>query len=309
MTMRRAFTLMELMVVVGIMSFLGVAAVGGYNALQRGMAERGATAVATSLLQAAKERAMIDRVPTVVYCYNRLVRAATDDENAIVVGEAVAVRRAGRVTWARGDLIADEFADLASSYDVVSEETDAKERKGMKLWRFDDDRISDMRYSVVADAVVMLDGDINGTTYRGWALDPDADETSRTVSGQTLTGPADLTNFKFKNSASGEGELSIRAYAFVNLKSSKYEPSTWTVGDGYGFEFANVQLPNDFVFGGGNVPSQVGDVSFVRALYFDPDQPGSDASVDVYFCRPDSGGNPKPDHKAGTATSQEDAKI
>ena len=76
---------------------------------------------------------MIDRVPTVVYCYNRLVRAATDDENAIVVGEGVAVRRAGRVTWARGDLIADEFADLASSYDVVPEETDAKERKGMKL--------------------------------------------------------------------------------------------------------------------------------------------------------------------------------
>ncbi len=309
MTMRKAFTLMELMVVVGIMSFLGVAAVGGYNALQRGMAERGATAVATSLLQAAKERAMIDRVPTVVYCYNRLVRAATDDENAIVVGEAVAVRRAGRVTWARGDLIADEFADLASSYDVVPDESDAKERKGMKLWRFDDDRISDMRYSVVADAVVMLDGDVGGTTYRGWALDPTADESSTLVNGQTVSGDGDMTDFRFKNTGSGEGELHIQAYAFANLKSSKYEPSAWTVGDGYGFEFANVQLPNDFVFGGGNVPSQVGDVSFVKALYFDPDQSGSDDSVDIYFCRPDSGGNPKPDHKAGTATSQEDAKI
>ena len=41
--MRRAFTLMELMVVVGIMAFLGVAATGGYNALQRGIAERGAS--------------------------------------------------------------------------------------------------------------------------------------------------------------------------------------------------------------------------------------------------------------------------
>lgn len=303
--MRKAFTLMELMVVVGIMSFLGVAAVGGYNALQRGMSERGATAVVTSLLQAAKERAMIDRSPTVVYCYNRLVREATDDENAIVVGEAVAVRRAGRVTWAQGALIADEFADLANSYDVVTDENEAKERKGMKLWRFDDNRISDMRYSVVSDAVMM--NDVNGTTYRGWANS--ADESSQTASGQTITGPADMQDFKFASSASGEGELNIRVYAFVNKGTSAYEPSQWTVGDGYGFEFANVQLPNDFTFGSGNVPSRVGDVSFVKALYFDPDSSSSDESIDVYFCRPDSGGNPKPDHKAGTATSQEDAKI
>lgn len=303
--MRKAFTLMELMVVVGIMSFLGVAAVSGYNALQRGMSERGATAVVTSLLQAAKERAMIDRSPTVVYCYNRLVRAATDDENAIVVGEAVAVRRAGRVTRAQGDLIADEFADLANSYDVVTDENEAKEGKGMKLWRFDDNQISAMKYSVVADAVLMLD--VNGTTYRGWANN--ADESSQTASGQTISGPEDMQDFKFARSESGEGELNIRVYAFVNKGTSAYEPSQWTVGDGYGFEFATVSLPNDFTFGSGNVPSQVGDVSFVKALYFDPDSPDSDKSIDVYFCRPDSGGNPKPDHKAGTATSKEDATI
>ena len=118
-----------------------------------------------------------------------------------------------------------------------------------------------------------------------------------------------MQDFKFARSASGEGELNIRAYAFVNKGTSAHEPSSWTVGDGYGFEFANVSLPNDFTFGGGNVPSQVGDVSFVKALYFDPDSPNSDEAIDVYFCRPDSGGNPKPDHKAGTATSKEDATI
>ena len=36
---RRAFTRMELMVVVGIMAFLGLAATNGYNALRRGMAK------------------------------------------------------------------------------------------------------------------------------------------------------------------------------------------------------------------------------------------------------------------------------
>ena len=305
--MRKAFTLMELMVVVGIMSFLGVAAVGGYNALQRGMAERGATAVVTTLLQAAKERAMIDRSPTVVYCYNRLVRAATEVDNAVVVGEAVAVRRAGRVTRAQGNLIFDEFADLANSYDVADSESDAKEHKGMKLWRFGDNTISEMKYSVVSEAVVWED--VPGTTYRGWATGG-ADETSQTVSGQTISGPEDLTDFKFDGGGgTGEGELNIRAYAFVNKGSSNFEPSSWQVGHGYGFEFANVQLPNDFTFGSGNVPSQVGDVSFVKALYFDPDSPGTDREVDIYFCRPDSGGNPKPDHKAGTATSKENATI
>lgn len=303
--MRKAFTLMELMVVVGIMSFLGVAAVGGYNALQRGMAERGATAVVTTLLQAAKERAMIDRSPTVVYCYNRLVRAATDVDNAVVVGEAVAVRRAGRVTRAQGALIFDEFADLANSYDVAAEESDAREHKGMKLWRFGDNTISKMEYSVVSEAVVWED--IPGTTYRGWATSG-ADETFRTVSGQTISGPYDLTDFKFDGGGgTGEGELNIRAYAFVNKGFGNF--SSWQVGHGYGFEFANVQLPNDFTFGSGNVPSQVGDVSFVKALYFDPDSPGTDREVDIYFCRPDSGGNPKPDHKAGTATSKENATI
>ena len=72
---KRGFTLVELMLVVGIMAFLGVAATSGYNALQRGMAERGATAVASGILKAAKERALVDRVPTMVFCYNRMVRA------------------------------------------------------------------------------------------------------------------------------------------------------------------------------------------------------------------------------------------
>ena len=298
MTMKRAFTLMELMVVVGIMAFLGVAATGGYNALQRGMAERGATAAGTSLLQAAKERAMVDRVPTMVFCYNRLIREATDEENAIVVGEAVAVRRAGRVTRAQGMFIVDEFADLCNSYDVEADEGQLQNRKGMKLWRFDDQRMNNMAYSVVADAVCQLD--IPGVSYADWAVG--GDWTVATEVGKNLR--TNDNDFK-----SGTSTLNIRAYAFYNLNKSSFEPSSWTVGDGYGFEFANVQLPHGFIFGSGSVPNRVGDVSFVKALYFDPEASGSDETVDVYFCRPDSGGNPRPDHRAGTASSKEDTTI
>ena len=276
--MKRAFTLIELMVVVGIMAFLGVAATGGYSALQRGMAENGATKVAASLFKAAKERAMVDRMPTAVFCYNRLLREATDDENAVVVGEAVAVRRAGRVSWVSGNLLCDEFADLASSYDLASDESDARDFKGMKLWRFDADSgntLSRMEYSVVSSAVVPVE--INGWTFGGWA----------------------------EGDAAGNSNLTVNAYAFVNLQTSGFEPSQWRVGNAYGFEFGTVQLPHNFTFGSGSVPSKVGDVSFAGVLFFDPDDYSTDRQIDVYFCRPDAGGVPRPHHKAGTASSKE----
>ena len=80
--MKKAFTLLELLVVVAIMAMLGVASSGGYNALVRGMKERGAVASASALLRSAKERALIDRVPTVVFCYNRMLREAGGTEDA-----------------------------------------------------------------------------------------------------------------------------------------------------------------------------------------------------------------------------------
>ena len=96
---RAGFTLIELLVVVGIMGMLGVAATGGYAALQRGMEERSAVAVAAALLRSAQERAHVDRLPTVVFCYNRLVKAPTgEDENGVAVGVMTAIRRAGRLS-------------------------------------------------------------------------------------------------------------------------------------------------------------------------------------------------------------------
>ena len=306
MKTRRAFTLIELMVVVGIMAFLGVAATGGYNALQRGMAERGATAVATSMLQAAKERALVDRSPTVVYCYNRMLRKASDEEPAIYVGEAVAVRRAGRVSRVQGKFIFDEFADLCNSYDVEEDQGNLAARKGMKLWRFDDRQMSDMRYSIVADAVYRTQ--VQGVSFEEW---------SRGLVGTAATGSSGTKGQNVGQNIGvnqGSSSFMIDCYAFYNLNQSAYEPSSWTIGDGYGFEFANIQLPHNFVFGSGNLPSEVGDVKFVKAIYFDVQQSSmmgqstSDGTVDVYFCRPGTGGGVQT-RKAGTADSKETTTI
>lgn len=275
--MKRGFTLVELMVVIGIMAFLGVAATGGYSALQRGMAERGAVAAASSLLKAAKERALVDRAPTAVFCYNKLLREATDDENAVVAGEAVAIRRAGRITWSDSKHLVDEFLDIAGSYDVV-DQSDISRHKGMRLWRFDDVKMSDMQYSIVADALVPIDN-IQLQTYGGWA----------------------------EGSAAGNSNMTYMAYAFYNIGGSSHEPSAWRPGNGYGFEFANVQLPKNFVFGT-SVPSKVGDIIQVKAFYFDPENP-QDETVEIQFCMPDSSGLPKAHHKAGTASSKENQTI
>jgi len=279
--MKRGFTLVELMVVVGIMAFLGVAATSGYNALQRGMAERGATAAASSLLSAAKERAMVDRVPTMVFCYNRMLREATDDENAVIVGEAVAIRRAGRVTWADSKYIVDEFMDVLGSYDIVSR-SDVQQRKGMKLWRFDDQQMNDMQYSVVADAVTPLDRTtLNLYTFGAW------------VTGET----------------SANSNLHYVAYAFYDLGTSSHAPSAWVAGNGYGFEFASMQLPKNFIFEK-LVPTRLGDVRLAKALYFTPDLPNTDKDVNVYRCVPKASGVPEPgDRPAGVASSKENQKI
>ena len=74
--MKRAFTLLELLTVVSIMALLGVASSSGYQAMVRGMRERGAVAGASAVLRGAKERACVDRVPTAVFCYNRMLREA-----------------------------------------------------------------------------------------------------------------------------------------------------------------------------------------------------------------------------------------
>ena len=71
---KRAFTLVELLVVVGIMAAMATMSIGSYFAVVRGMADRGALAAATSVISLAQERARIDLAPTVVYFYNELVQ-------------------------------------------------------------------------------------------------------------------------------------------------------------------------------------------------------------------------------------------
>ena len=267
--MRRGFTLLELLVVVGIMGFLGTASIAGYNALQRGMAERSVTAVASTLLRAAQERAHVDRMPTAVFCYNRLLKEPTGQEdNGVVVGVMTAIRRAGRISYVRGDMLYDEFADLDNTYEAVEDENDAKKGGSFRLYRFDVTQLNggnSMEYSIVSDRVVQNED-------------------------------AEMVTL-FSGTANGN-QTNLMASAFCRLSGV----SDWQVGDGYAFEFAETQLPAGYIFGK-DVPSRAGDIKVIKTILFKPDEDRNE-TVDIYPARPDGSGWPKADSKrAGEASS------
>ena len=106
--MRRAFTLIELLAVIGIVGMLGVAAAASYGALVTGMRDRSACAAATAVLREACERARIDRLPTVVYCYNVCLKESKADDPGRVVGLMTAIRRVGRITQVKWNPLTSE---------------------------------------------------------------------------------------------------------------------------------------------------------------------------------------------------------
>lgn len=257
--MKKAFTLLELIVVVGIMGFLGVAAISGYNALQRGMSERSVGAIASSILRAAQERAHVDRLPTVVFCYNRLLKEPTGpDDNGVVVGMMTAIRRSGRITLVKGSCLFDEFADLDTTYEPVDEESQARKSGTRRLFKFNGGSTSSMDYSIVSDRVL-------------------CDEESEMV---TL----------FSGTSSGP-QTNLLSSAFFDVGGGTIGASGWKVGDGYAFEFAETQLPDGYVFGT-QIPNRAGDIKFVKAIDFRPDQVRKD-TIEIYFARPDGSGMPR----------------
>jgi prepilin-type N-terminal cleavage/methylation domain-containing protein len=239
--MRKAFTLVELLVVVGIMGLLGTLSVGGYRAMQRGMAERGVMQNVNYFVKAAYQRAQIDRQPTVVYFWNETLREATDYESEIVVGKAVAVRRNGRITKIDGQFLYDEFADLNMTYQTSDEESGSSD-KANSMFLYPVDRLSNLAGGSVLRSVV--DGKVHKKELTPLYLSQ----------GQNLS----ITD----ESESGR----IKAYAFKIFDQGGV---TWQAGMAYGFEFARIELPHNFIFGSSYSTSKENPVKDIGSLVFD----------------------------------------
>ncbi|MGN0832103.1 MAG: Tfp pilus assembly protein FimT/FimU [Kiritimatiellia bacterium] len=235
--MNRAFTLIELLVVIGIMGLLGTASVGGYRAMQRGMADRGAMQSVNSFIRAAYQRAQIDRQPTAVYCWNETLRQADDYNTEIVVGKAVAIRRYGRITRKEGDRLIDEFADLNYSYATDDATGDSGNAGGEgsgddnaenTMYLYPIDRLSDLTSS--SDLKRSL---VYQKVYR--------EDT------QLLYLSGDSAGLLTDGDAPPGGQMGVvTAYAFKLHQQGGVE---WKAGMAYGLEFARLELPQGYIFG------------------------------------------------------------
>lgn len=280
--MRKAFTLIELLAVIGIVGMLGAAAAASYGALVNGMRDRSTCAAATAVLREAGERARIDRLPTVVYCYNVCLKKPNGDDLGRVVGVMTAIRRVGRITQVRGSYLFDEFADLDQSYQTAESGAELEKMDGFRLFKYNDGSPSKMEYSVVANAVYCKDYD---NKYGG-------EEGELTIFSGGIN---NSTNF-FTS-------------AFYDLGTGNIQPSAWTVGDGYAAEFAELQLPEGYVFGKDDLPDESGEVTEVKAIRFRPEDSSSSETVDIWMTRPDAKGVPKAARKAGQAYANDRKSV
>ncbi len=258
---KRAFTLVELLVVVGIMATMATISIGGYFAIARGMADRGAISTATSLISLAQERARIDLVPTVIYFYNEVIQTEnrSKGQEFIAAGVAVAVRRSGRITRITGNLLGDEFADLDVTYGVADDSAPSK-GDTFRLYRFNTEK---MEYSSVYSEVGedLVDNE-------SYLVEKPVDRNFEKANGDNED-PGKLIVYSFRRSGDGN--------------------ANWKVGDAYGYEFARIRLPDNYIFGSpSDKPSGNESMKMVgRVIECTPESNGSSLpSVSISVRRP-----------------------
>lgn len=255
--MRRAFTLLELMVVVAIMAALAAISVSGYRALTKGMQDRSALVAVQTLVDAARQRAEIDRQPMVIYFYDQLLQTHDESAGTDMTGHgiAVAVRPIGRISAIDGNYLCDEFGDLDQVY--------ASENQQSSDASANDSNETAIRFYRMADGNYV---DVSPTVAK------------RPISAVfIMTGETSGDN----SSEDDSGEKQILCHAFKKLSGT----ATFKVGDVYGGEFASVTLPDGYFFGS-SAPTQVGVKSIEKMQIDAPDSCSDEAkgakSVTIY---------------------------
>ena len=279
-----AFTLVEPLVVIGIMAVLATISVTGYSAASRGMADRGVIQSTASILRVAKQTCEIDRVPTKVLFFNRRLADGTSrDDAALYQGTAIAIKQAGRITIKPsqvGNLLVDEFADWNQSYPMTGSEN----TPGMRFFRMtrdDDSKDIDGCSTLVKPFVkhhelqeFMIQSDTEMSTWcsrhdrTGSGNRPQGARSSYVNNGNNY-----VWGFEASSSGSG-GELSV---------------SSWNVGDPYGVEIARIDLPKGYIFGSSAPSDDKLSAATIKEVFFKPEEfepkpnPGT---VPIYAMRP-----------------------
>jgi len=239
--------------------------VNGYRALTKGMQDRSAIVAVQTLVDAARQRAEIDRKPVLVYFYDELLQEADENKGADLIGHgvAVAVRPIGRISAIDGNYLCDEFGDLDQIYAEENQQSsddgaNRKNRTAMRFYRLADGNYADVKPSVVSRSMAA----------------------SYLLTGES-TGDADVAG-----GDSGDGKM-IRCFAFEKVGGN----AGFHIGDVYGGEFASVTLPDGYYFEK-NVPSSVGRFRVGEPMEIKPTASGSSGvePVTIYSMKVGSNG-------------------
>jgi prepilin-type N-terminal cleavage/methylation domain-containing protein len=231
---RNAFTLLELMLVMAIMGMMGTLAVGSYRGIQRGMEERGVMQNVNQFLKSAYSRAQIDRQPVVVYLWNETVSEETETKELHVSGHAVAVRPFGRVSSVQGNYIYDEFGDLRSNSNIRNIDETDENNSSVSTSNIDYPGNRTYIYKIDASTSPMRKTLISQTTILQELTEP-------VFGGRDFGGSGEQED-------TGSNFKKIPAYCYV-ISSADSSGVKWQSGDLYGFEFQELVLPKNYIFG------------------------------------------------------------
>ena len=262
-TGKAAFTLVELMVVVGLMAMLGTVSVTGYFAAVRGMADRAAVQDTVSIIRQAMQVCLIDQTPTAVLFYNRQTRTegqdvSSEEAKASSSGTAIAIKMAGRISYIDGEVLVDEFADWNQSYPVTTSGNKNSKDVGIPFYRMADlDRevgkgIENCRAYVYSAVEPVNLGNEYMIAYGGQV---------NTFCEEYDKRPQD--NQKFSGTTYGNGNNQRWGH-----RIKQWSGSSWKVGDAYGVEIAALQLPKRYVYG--NQAANSAKIVSAGALTFNP---------------------------------------
>ena len=298
---RAAFTLVELLVVIGIMAVLATISVAGYSAASRGMADRGVIQSTVSILRVAQQTCEIDRVPTKVLFFNRRISDASSDEDSTrYQGTAIAIKQAGRITMQEDGLLIDEFADWNQSYPMKGSDNSP----GMRLYRMKyDDESKDIDGCSVMVKPFVKPYYLNEYMVQSrmlmnsWCQKHNREASHNKPPGAPSSYVPNGNNYVwgFEASSGGGGSLSVGA---------------WEVGDPYGVEIARIDLPKGYIFGSSAPSSDKLTSASVKEVHFDPKEfkPKVSGTVQVYAMRPSSGGAYTPKHVGDVKNNMLDDK-
>lgn len=251
---RRAFTLVELLVVIGLMGLLATISIGGYFAATRGMAARGAMQDTASLIRQAMQTCLIDQVPTAVLFVNR--RLNDSEKEGEAYGTAIAVKMAGRISYIAnngtlvngsgcGPILIDEFSDWNQSYSTDSAASGSKQN-GFRLYRmFGSDSGYDALSkgwkncsSLMGNYVGYYDFGSEFMVTAGIKLEDWCNENDKIAS----------KNKSYSGTSYDNGN-SYRWGLPFHPNNDGLSVSAWRIGDGYGVEIGSLDLPKSYIYG------------------------------------------------------------